>query len=147
MNLLQVASELQLKIQPECVKMSRESSKGLKELAKAIKNMRFPSAAVEVHLQNSKAAADEVKNIMGNYPTKPHLQEMVSILVVASVLIDITKFVEKISVSVNDLSQKAGFKKPDEAAAVKPVDDGDAQVVVDIVEINNNPLHPTQPYK
>lgn len=138
MNLVQVASELQLKIQPECVKMSRESSKGLKELAKAIKNMRFPSAAVEVHLQNSK----EVKNIMENYssfPTKPHLQEMVPILVVASVLIDITKFVEKIAVSVNDLSQKAGFKKP--------VDDDDGQVVVDIVEINNNPLHPPQPYK
>lgn len=156
---LQVASEFQLKIQPECLKMSTELSKALKELANAIKNMTFPSQAVEIHIQNSKAAADEVKNIMENssFPSKAYLQEILPTLVVASVLIDIIKFVENISVSVNELSQKAGFKKPEGSIAtsdrqqtqvlrrgvVKPVDDDEGQVVIDIVEIKNPPP-PTQ---
>ncbi|KAH6762135.1 aluminum activated malate transporter family protein [Perilla frutescens var. hirtella] len=160
-----VASEFQQKIQPACVKMSIESGKALKELAAAIKNTTFPSSAVEIHLHNSKAAADELKNIMENFPlpTKADLKEIVPILVIASVLIDIIKFVEKISVSVNELSRKAGFKELKSTAitndkqllhrgTVKPVDDGvvvidivkpiDDQLAVDIVEIKMK--NPTQ---
>ncbi|XP_047952728.1 aluminum-activated malate transporter 8-like, partial [Salvia hispanica] len=133
----QVVCEFQQKIQPSCVEMSIESSKALRELAEAIKEMRFPSAAVEIHLQNSKAAAEDLKKIMENssLPTIAGLQEIVPILVIASVLIDIIKFVEKISTSVDELSQKAGFKQRNKQAQVKPVHD---QVVIDVVEIKTN---------
>lgn len=120
--------------------MSVESGKALRELATAIKTTSFPSSAVEIHLRNSKAAADELKNIMENssFPTRAELKEIVAILVIASVLTDIIKFVEKISVSVNELSQKAGFKDVTSTAAaallhrgsVKPV--GGDHVVIDI---------------
>ncbi|KAG8376809.1 hypothetical protein BUALT_Bualt09G0102500 [Buddleja alternifolia] len=132
-----VASEFQLKIQPLCIKMSRESGKALKELSSSIKNMKFPSSVVETHAKNSKAAADELKIILENssLPTNADVQEIMPLLVVASVLIDIIKCVEKISSSVNELSQKARFKKTNSTAAiekqqqllhrgiVKPVDD------------------------
>ncbi|XP_057778324.1 aluminum-activated malate transporter 8-like isoform X2 [Salvia miltiorrhiza] len=127
------------KIQPSCVKMSMECGKALKELSTAIKSMWIPSSAVAVHLNNSKAAADELKNIMENYSSLPSeadgLQEIVPILVVASILIDIIKFVEKIAVSVNELSQEAGFKQPQllHRGIVKPINDDD-QVVVEIVD-------------
>ncbi|KAL1549258.1 aluminum-activated malate transporter 8-like [Salvia divinorum] len=137
-----VVCEFQQKIQPSCVEMSIESSKVLRELAEAIKEMRFPSSAVEIHLQNSKAAAEDLKKIMENssMPTKAGLQEIVPILVIASVLIDIIKFVEKISTSVEELSQKAGFKQKNNQAQVKPVHD---PVVIDVVEIKtiDSPPH------
>lgn len=119
--------------------MSLESGKALRELATAIKTTSFPSSAVEIHLRNSKAAADELKNIMENssFPTKAELKEIAAILVIASVLTDIIKFVEKIAVSVNELSQKAGFTEVTSTAAqllhrgsVKPV--GGDHVVIDI---------------
>ncbi|KAG6430691.1 hypothetical protein SASPL_108763 [Salvia splendens] len=129
-----VLCEFQQKIQPSCVEMSIESSKALRELAEAIKETRFPSAAVEIHLQNSKAAAEDLKKIMENssLPTIAGLQEIVPILVITSVLIDIIKFVEKISTSVEELSQKAGFKQRNKQAQVKPVHD---HVVIDVIEI------------
>ncbi|KAI3472083.1 hypothetical protein Pfo_029119 [Paulownia fortunei] len=107
-------SEFQLKIQPACIKMSTESGKALKELGSAIKNMTFPLSAAEIHIQNSKAAANDLKSILENslLPTKADLQEIMPLLVIACVLIDIIKFVEKISVSVDELSQKAHFQKP-----------------------------------
>ncbi|KAG8376813.1 hypothetical protein BUALT_Bualt09G0102900 [Buddleja alternifolia] len=132
-----VASEFQLKIQPLFIKMSRESGKSLKELSSSIKNMKFPSSAVETHAKNSKAAGDELNIILENssLPTNADVHEIMPLLVVASVLIDIIKCVEKISSSVNELSQKARFKKTKSTAAIekqqqllhreimKPVDD------------------------
>ncbi|CAK9134098.1 unnamed protein product, partial [Ilex paraguariensis] len=53
-------SEFRRKIQQPCTKLSSESSKALKELASAIKNMTHPSSC-DLHLQNSKAAAEELK--------------------------------------------------------------------------------------
>ncbi|XP_057780237.1 aluminum-activated malate transporter 8-like isoform X2 [Salvia miltiorrhiza] len=124
----QAICEFQRKIQPACVEMSIEASKALRELGAALKEMRFPSSAVEIHLRNSKAAAEKLQNIMHNssVPTKADFQHIVPTLVIASVLIDIIKFIDKTSSAVDELSQKAGFK-------LKPVDHN--QVVVDIVEI------------
>ncbi|KAK6147309.1 hypothetical protein DH2020_018221 [Rehmannia glutinosa] len=144
-----VASEFQLKIQPSCIKMCTETSKALKELSSAIKNMTFPTSSTEIHIQNSKAAADDLKNILesSSLPTKPDLQEITPLLVITSLLIDIIKSVEKLSVSVDELSQKARFRKPKSTPGkqqhllhrgiVKPVCD---HVVIDITETTGDSL-------
>ncbi|KAL0309454.1 UNVERIFIED_CONTAM: Aluminum-activated malate transporter 8 [Sesamum radiatum] len=136
-----VASEFQLKIQSTCKNMSIECSKALKELSSAVKNMTFPSPAAKIHIQNSIATADDFKRILENssLPTKTGLQEIMPVLVTASVLIDIIRCVEKISVSIDELSQKAGFRKPIKSldkqllhrGIVKPVND---HVVLEISE-------------
>ncbi|KAG6427586.1 hypothetical protein SASPL_111832 [Salvia splendens] len=137
---IQVVSEFEQKIQPSCVKMSMECGKALKEVSTSMKNMSIPSSSVALHLINSKAAADELKNIMENYSSSPNeadLQRIMPMLVVASILIDIIKFVEKIVVSVNELAEKAGFKQVKllHRGIVKPVNnDVDDQLVIEIVE-------------
>ncbi|KAL0338702.1 UNVERIFIED_CONTAM: Aluminum-activated malate transporter 8 [Sesamum angustifolium] len=136
-----VASEFQLNIQSTCKNMSIECSKALKELSCAVKNMTFPSPAAKIHIQNSIATADDFKRILENssLSTKTGLQEIMPVLVTASVLIDIIRCVEKISVSIDELSQKAGFRKPIKSldkqllhrGIVKPVND---HVVLEISE-------------
>ncbi|KAL0410187.1 UNVERIFIED_CONTAM: Aluminum-activated malate transporter 8 [Sesamum latifolium] len=140
---IEVASEFQLKIQSTCKNMSIECSKALKELSFAVKNMTFPSPAAKIHIQNSIATADDFKNILetSSLSTKTDLQEIMSVLVTASVLIDIIRCVEKISASIDELSQKAGFRKPVKSldkqqqllhrGIVKPVND---HVVLEISE-------------
>ncbi|KAL3642740.1 hypothetical protein CASFOL_013555 [Castilleja foliolosa] len=107
--------EFHLKFQKPCSTMSIESSKALKELSNATRNMRFPSSAVETHIRNSKVAAEELEaNIitLGNLSLPEHnLQETMQLFLVASALIDIIKCIEKISISVNELAKKAHFKK------------------------------------
>ncbi|KAL1549257.1 aluminum-activated malate transporter 8-like [Salvia divinorum] len=137
---IQVVSKFQMKIQRSCVKMSLECGKALKEVSTSIKNISIPSSAVAVHLNNSKAAADELKNIMENYSSSPNeadLQQIMPILVIASILIDIIKFVEKIAVSVSELAEKAGFKQAQllHRGIVKPVNINDDQLVLEIVEM------------
>lgn len=102
--------------------MSTESSKALKEVASAIKSMTFPSSGVETHTQNYKAAADDLKTILEtcSLPTEADLQEIMPALVVASVLLDIIKCIDKISLSVHELSRMAGFKKPKSTATALP---------------------------
>ncbi|KAK4432607.1 Aluminum-activated malate transporter 8 [Sesamum alatum] len=148
----QAASEFQTKIQQACIKMSTESSKVLRELASAIKSMTFPSSGVETHTQNYKAAAADLKTILeaSPLPTEAHLQEIMPALVVASVLLDIIKCIDKISLSVHELSRMARFKKPKSTATVvlekqqqqllhrgivKPIDDiadDDNHVVIEV---------------
>ncbi|XP_073317318.1 aluminum-activated malate transporter 8-like [Primulina huaijiensis] len=109
---LKAASEICRKLQKPCTTMSSESAKVLKDLASAMKTLKFPSSAIQTHVQNSKSAADEFESILKNI-SKPQqdIQEMMQLLVVASMLIDIIKRVEEISGSVHQLSQKAGFQK------------------------------------
>ncbi|KAL2250843.1 UNVERIFIED_CONTAM: Aluminum-activated malate transporter 8 [Sesamum indicum] len=140
---IEVASEFQLKIQSTCKNMSIECSKGLKELSFAVKNMTFPSPAAKIHIQNSAATADGFKNVLENssLSTKTDLQEIMPVLVTASILIDIIRCVEEISVSIDELSQKARFRKPIKSlekqqqllhrGIVKPVND---HVVLEIRE-------------
>ncbi|KAL0316051.1 UNVERIFIED_CONTAM: Aluminum-activated malate transporter 8 [Sesamum radiatum] len=150
----QVASDFQIKIQEACIKISRESSKTLKEVASAIKSMTFPSSGVETHTQNYKAAADDLKRILetSSLPTEADLQEIMPALVVSSVLLDIIKCIDKISLSVHELSRMARFKKPKSTPTVllpekqqqstllhrgivKPVDDiayDDDHVVIEV---------------
>ncbi|KAL2457243.1 Aluminum-activated malate transporter 8 [Abeliophyllum distichum] len=107
----QVPSEFFIKIHQLCVKISLESGKSLNDLAAAIKNMVHP-CATETHIKNSIAAANELKSILESSSSlaKPDLQEIMPALVVASILIDIIKCIEKISESIHELSGKAHFK-------------------------------------
>ncbi|KAL3825707.1 hypothetical protein ACJIZ3_021736 [Penstemon smallii] len=111
-SLLQVASEFHRKIQKPCTTLSTESSKALRELSHSLKNMRFPSSAVQIHIRNSKAAADYLKTTLENssLPHKQNLQEIMQLIVISSVLTDIIKCVEEISVSVHELSRMARFR-------------------------------------
>ncbi|KAL7137248.1 hypothetical protein ABFS83_10G080000 [Erythranthe nasuta] len=142
-------SEIELQIQPAFRKLSTESCKALKELASAVKNMTFPSSAViENHLNNSKSAAEDLKTMLDNFSLspngKPDLQEIMPLLVIASLLTDIINCVEKISISVYELSEKARFRKESSTdnkqqrlihcGVVNPVDDDDRTVVIEIKE-------------
>lgn len=92
--------------------ISLESGKALKDLAAAIKNMVHPRD-VDTHLKNSKAAANELKSIIESSSSLAieDLREIMPTLVVVSKLIDIIKYVEKISESIHELSEKAHFEK------------------------------------
>lgn len=110
--LVQVPSEFYRNIHQPCVKMSLESSKALKDLAGAIKNLTHPCEA-ETHVKNSKAAANEFKSILENsslLAIQDDVQEIVPALVVASILINIINCIEKISDSIHELSEKSHFK-------------------------------------
>lgn len=132
--------------------MSKESGKAFKELATAIKKMTSPSPAAGTHAQNSKSAAAELKNILENYsslPTKADLQELMPVLVIASVLIDIINCVDKISLSVHELSRNAWFKNSKSTekqlqvlhrGIVKPVNDvGNGHDDHVVVEVHDSP--------
>ncbi|KAG8376780.1 hypothetical protein BUALT_Bualt09G0099500 [Buddleja alternifolia] len=143
-----VASEIHKKIQKPCTTMSIELGKGLKELSCAIKDMKFPSSAVETFIQNSKAASDDLKNILEVCLQSKHdLQEIMQLLMVASALTDIFKSVEKLLLPVHQLAQKARFEKaksPDKqqqlihAGIVNPNDEGGDRVVIDIYSVAND---------
>ncbi|XP_073278392.1 aluminum-activated malate transporter 8-like [Primulina huaijiensis] len=109
----QVTSELIKKIQEPCRIISTESSQALKQLSSSIKNMTFPLPETETHIRTCNAAANDLKIILEKpyLPDQDHSQETIQLLFLASVLIDIVKSVENISVSVNELSQKAGFRQ------------------------------------
>ncbi|KAK4382363.1 Aluminum-activated malate transporter 8 [Sesamum angolense] len=124
----QVASDFQIKIQEACIKISRESSKTLKEVASAIKSMTFPSSGVETHTQNYKAAADDLKRILetSSLPTEADLQEIIPALVVASVLLDIINTTARETTEQSTLLHRG---------IVKPVDDiayDDDHVVIEV---------------
>ncbi|XP_051149217.1 aluminum-activated malate transporter 8-like [Andrographis paniculata] len=116
-----VSSDLQLKIQRLCIKISKESGKAMKELSSSVKNMIYPSPRVSTHAINYRSALDELTTILENstLPTKADLQDILPALVIASVLTDIVNFVDLIAVSVDELAQKAQFKKLPNSTAYK----------------------------
>lgn len=117
-----MTSELGMKIQEPCTIMSIELGKAMNELASTIKDMRSPSPAVETHIQNSKAASAQLKNILENFSLpKNDLHKIMHLFVVSSTLMDIVRSIDKISVSVSQLSEKAGFRRA--KATVQPCDD------------------------
>ncbi|KAG8376810.1 hypothetical protein BUALT_Bualt09G0102600 [Buddleja alternifolia] len=68
---------------------------------------------IQTFIHNSKAASADIKSMLESFSLSKHdLQEIMQLLVVASTLMDIIKTVEKISLSVQELAQKARFKKP-----------------------------------
>ncbi|EYU28937.1 hypothetical protein MIMGU_mgv1a019562mg [Erythranthe guttata] len=133
----ELESEFDLKIEPECKKLSTELGKALKELASATKGMTVPQlSAAQIHISNSKSAADELIIVLQNCsslllgPTKIDLGRIMPPLVTTSILVDVIECIERISASVDELSQKARFRKLDSSKDQKKLDD--LHVVIDI---------------
>ncbi|KZV45843.1 Aluminum activated malate transporter family protein [Dorcoceras hygrometricum] len=114
--------------------------------------MTYPLPETEDHIKTSRTAAEDLKFILEKPypPQQDHFQEIVQLLCVASVLVDVVKSVENISVSVNELSQKAGFRQQKPKAdkqqqqllhrgIVQPVNDSDGSddsfVVIDVCKL------------
>ncbi|XP_041027178.1 aluminum-activated malate transporter 8 [Juglans microcarpa x Juglans regia] len=136
---IQAPLEFRNKIRESTTKMSSESSKALKALASAIQTMTDTSAA-NTHVEMSKTAIKELKIALKDYSVLPekvdHIVAIIPIASVTSMLIEITRCVERISESVHELASLAHFKgveptvspeKPHllHRGSIKPVLDGD----------------------
>ncbi|GKV31937.1 hypothetical protein SLEP1_g40590 [Rubroshorea leprosula] len=102
--------EFQSKIQESCTRMSTESGMVLRALATAIKAMTEPSSA-NPHLENAKAAVEDLQTALKCvFLEASDLLAIVPAAMVASILVEIVKYVENISVAVYELSKQARFK-------------------------------------
>lgn len=153
MGLQQATSEFQRRIREACIEMSTESGKALKEIGGAMKKMRQASPSAETHVQNAKSAADRLK-LMLESEAKADLQEMMPILVVASLLVDIIHCLHKLSESVHQLSRQAHFKSTHKQqqqqqqvlhrGIVNPVYDGDHVVLQIPADLPEKKTHHSQ---
>ncbi|XP_051131542.1 aluminum-activated malate transporter 2-like [Andrographis paniculata] len=104
------------KFAPLFVKISREVSSFLKELAAAMKDMRVPNpinSSSSSSMKNlSTAAADEVRAIYLMLSEKVGVEEILPLLVISSLLLDIINSLDKVALLVRQLSLKGGFRKP-----------------------------------
>ncbi|KAF8403376.1 hypothetical protein HHK36_011478 [Tetracentron sinense] len=105
--------EFQRKIQDSCTKMSSESGKALNALASAIKTMTHPSSS-DPHVVNSKTAADDLKTTLETALLEnTNLLEIIPAATVASLLVEIVTYTDKIAESVHELARLAHFKSVD----------------------------------
>ncbi|KAL0708100.1 hypothetical protein Bca4012_074526 [Brassica carinata] len=149
------------KIQEPCSIMSREAGEALKSIAKSIKTMSRYHVCVNTHIKNSKNAIENLRLALKlSFPeTEKDLLEIIPGVTMASTLIDIVSYVEKISEAVDEFSVLAHFKEnldpklsPElgqhhllHKGTVKPVLEGDNEE-----ECNNSPhvviaVHDEQP--
>ncbi|KAI4348882.1 hypothetical protein L6164_009548 [Bauhinia variegata] len=109
-----VSLEFKAKVQGSCTKICSESSQALKLLSSSIKTMTEPSDA-KSHVENLKTAIKELNGALESASLDDkNLLAIVPVSTVASILIDITKSVEKIYESVYELSHLAHFKGVEE---------------------------------
>jgi hypothetical protein len=126
---LQASSEVSNIIQEACTKMSRESGKSLKELALAIKIMVQPSSA-DSHIENAKSAAKNIKSLLKSGMWEDiDLLKVIPGVTVASILIDVVTYTEKISESIYELASKAQFKSVEPTLSPKKLHSGQNQSV------------------
>ncbi|CAF2375625.1 hypothetical protein IGI04_003766 [Brassica rapa subsp. trilocularis] len=139
------------KIQEPCSIMSREACEALKAIAKSIKTMKRDSVCVNAHIENSKNAIQNLRIALktSSPETEKDLLEIIPGVTMASILIEIVNYVEKISEAVEEFSGLAHFKEtPDpkvspelgqhqllHRGSVKPVLEGDSE------EENNSSPH------
>ncbi|KAJ1384792.1 Aluminum-activated malate transporter [Sesbania bispinosa] len=139
-------------VKKSCTKMSSESSKALKAISSSIKTMTEPSAA-KFHIENSKTAIEELKIALETVCLEDaELLAIVPVATVASILVEITKSVEKIYESVSVLSNLAHFKSSVEPINVSPekpplLHRGIIKPVVDNVEIVIHDMSTDSPEK
>ncbi|KAG7961512.1 hypothetical protein I3843_09G020900 [Carya illinoinensis] len=137
---IQAPIEFRYRIRESTTKMSSESSKALQALATAIKTMTDPSAA-NSHVEMSKTAINELEIALKADSIVLENADLLAIIPIASVtsmLIEITRCVEKICESVHELSCLAHFKSVVEPSVspekpqllhrgrIKPLLDGDS---------------------
>ncbi|KAM7496989.1 hypothetical protein LguiA_021403 [Lonicera macranthoides] len=117
----QAPQEIKAKFQETCTKMSSETSRTLKELAKVIKTMSRSSSA-NSHIKNVKISAQNLKSLLKTgVPDNTDLLEMIPVATVASILLDVVICVEKITESVHELGPLARFKESNVGKSSKKV--------------------------
>ncbi|KAG0492351.1 hypothetical protein HPP92_005749 [Vanilla planifolia] len=124
------------KVQDACAVMSSETGKALAELASAIRETKWPSAAMP-HFAKAKVAAGGLKALVPSEDAS--LPEVLMSATTASLLSEVVQCAGDVATAVEELGHLAGFKKPEHAhkvGAINPVAGEDSQphVVVDITD-------------
>ncbi|KAM6576622.1 hypothetical protein CsatB_028459 [Cannabis sativa] len=109
--------EIREQIQEACTKISLESGKALKELAKSVREMtKIPSSSVGDddndigHIASSKAAAKCLRSLFKSGVLENiDLLEAIPCVTVASLLLDVVNCTDKIADSVHELASLAQF--------------------------------------
>jgi hypothetical protein len=114
------ASEFQSKIQEPCTKICSESGKALKELAVGLRKVINQPTSVNLHIQHSKIAAENLKSLLNTTSVwkNDNLQEIIPTGAIALILVDIVPYIEKIAEALHELAFLASFKRVD--ARVSP---------------------------
>lgn len=101
------------KIQEPCSIMSREAGEALKDIAKCIKTMKRDNVSVNEHIEKSKNAIQSLRIALktSSPETEKDLLEIIPGVTMASILIEIVNYVEKISEAVEEFSGLAHFKE------------------------------------
>ncbi|KAJ0263829.1 Aluminum-activated malate transporter 8 [Hirschfeldia incana] len=101
------------KIQDPCLIMSKEASEALKVIAKSIKTISRYNVCVNTHIKNSKNAIENLRLALKLSFPEPEkdLLQIIPVVTMASTLIDIVNYVEKISLAVEEFSGLAHFKE------------------------------------
>ncbi|XP_016510477.1 aluminum-activated malate transporter 2-like [Nicotiana tabacum] len=106
---IKAPKEIKGMIKETTTKMSIESGKALKELARSVKTMTSPLSANK-HVSNAKTAAKNLKSLLiSGFSEDINLLEVIPVAAVASILTDIVICVEEIAESVNELASLAHF--------------------------------------
>ncbi|CAA0822533.1 Aluminum-activated malate transporter 8 [Striga hermonthica] len=122
------SSELHMRIQKSIATISTESGKALRSLSAAMTQATRPSPAVRAHAQNYGAAARDLKAALDGPPDTKlggDLYQLMPLLVVASVLIDVSDLADEIALAAGELAEKARFGEPQvlQRGVVSPIDD------------------------
>lgn len=109
---IQAAKEVKEKLQEQCITMSKESGKALKELSVALTQMRAPSNA-KPHIQNAKQAAEKLNMLLTSIMWKDinlSVSDVTPASTVASLLVEVVNCTEEIDKAVQELASLASFK-------------------------------------
>jgi hypothetical protein len=111
----QTPSEFQSKVQEPCTKICSESGKALKELAVGLRKVINQPTSVNLHIQHSKMAAENLKSLLNTTSVWENdaLQEIISTGAVALILVDIVPYIEKISEALHELASLTCFMRAD----------------------------------
>ncbi|KAG4988807.1 hypothetical protein JHK85_031790 [Glycine max] len=110
---IQGSQEIRITIQEQCSEMCLEASKAFKELGSSIRTMTMSSSS-DTHVANAKAAVKSLKTLLQSSSWKEtDLLSLIPAATVASLLIDIIEFTEKIADSVNNLATLTHFEVVD----------------------------------
>ncbi|KAI4382221.1 hypothetical protein MLD38_008210 [Melastoma candidum] len=131
------------RLKEACELVSTESAKTIKHLSNSLKTMTDSSSSLNIHRESCKAAAKSLGSLLKttHWNDEADLPSLISVATVASLLIDIAEFLEKIAESVDELATLARFKSADSPVVVTPSKKGRTTKVSHVVIVmdNNNP--------
>ncbi|XP_024028598.1 aluminum-activated malate transporter 2 [Morus notabilis] len=129
---IQTPQEDRSKIQEPCKIISSECGKALKELASTMKKMIRSSALAQPHITKSKDTLENLKTMLksGQIWKDSDILEITPAAAVASLLMEVVSWTEKVAEAVCELESLAHFKSP--KPRVTPEDL--PQVIVDFLQ-------------